>query len=68
MKYVFNLQFLNRNPAEQDGEATPLFQKDQTLSTQDMETDKPETAQAITVYEKHNELLHGPAGRSRFRK
>jgi len=56
-----------RNPSEQDGEATPLFLNDQTLSTEDPDKDKTEVGPS-PVYEKHNELLFGPAGRGRARK
>ena len=47
--------FVRRNPNEQDGEATPLFQHMMTLSTRDLDEDPKH--QKTEVYEKHNPLL-----------
>lgn len=49
-----------RNPGEQDGEATPLFDNDQMLSTADLQEDKDKTQEKPSIYEKHDPLLHGP--------
>ncbi|ODN01517.1 DNA replication licensing factor Mcm3 [Orchesella cincta] len=52
-----------RNAGEQDGEATPLFENDQTLSTADLDEEQRKGNEKTSTYEKHDPLLHGKRGR-----
>ncbi|NXF09960.1 MCM3 factor, partial [Smithornis capensis] len=48
-----------RNPNEQDGDAMPLGSAVEILATDDPDFTQEEE-QELQVYEKHNDLLHGP--------